>query len=261
MVACKPGGIAVHDGDDSLLKQLRPLVGDKIKLMPVHRLDRETSGVILLATNAEAAAVLQESMQAKDECVKRYRGIVNGELKQWGRWTKKLTAKAEGRRNPQGKSAERVEASTSFNVVGANQFLSVADFKLQTGRTHQIRKHAAMAGHHVIGDTRYGPVVHARKINERYGFDGMALHAAELSVRLDGKMRTFTAPLPASWASMLAPLELADGDETPSLGAEVQDEEEEDRKVMAATGINVERAMAGFAARKAAVLEEAADIS
>ena len=266
LVACKPAGIAVHDGADSLLSLLRPICG-KEQLLPVHRLDRETSGVILLATTTEAASALQESMQAKDECVKRYRGILKGELQpRVGRWNKPLTAKAEGRRNPQGKSAERVDASTSFSVVGANRFLSVADFELHTGRTHQIRKHAALAGHHVLGDTRYGPAAHARKIHERYGFDGMALHAAELVVRLDGEMRTFAAPPPASWASMLAPLGLADADETPSpMGAGAQDDDDDDdddddeHEGAQATigGFDVERAMAGFAARKAAVLERA----
>lgn len=261
LVACKPAGIAVHDGDDSLLAQLRPLAGEK-KLLPVHRLDRETSGVILLATTSEAAALLQESMQAKGECVKRYKGILKGCLEpSVGRWEKPLTGKAEGRRNPQGKSAERVPASTGFRVVGGNLFLSVADFELRSGRTHQIRKHAALAGHNVLGDTRYGTAGHARKIQERYGFDGMALHAAELVVRVDGEMRTFAADPPASWASMLAPLGMAvDDHEAPSRGADAQGEgqeqEQEDGALAMTRDFDVEKAMAGFAARKAAVLEQ-----
>jgi 23S rRNA-/tRNA-specific pseudouridylate synthase len=207
VVACKPPGIAVHDGKDSLLRQLKPLVGE---LLPVHRLDRETSGVILLAKSSEAAAELQASL-ASDECVKRYRGVVNGVVKgnarREGCWTKALTPKAEGRKNPQGKSADRVPASTAYRVVSPpeSRFLSVMDFELGSGRTHQIRKHCAMSGHHLLGDTRYGPLAHAKKIESRYAFDGMALHAASLRVRLDGQLRDFGTPPPAAWAPLLEP--------------------------------------------------------
>ena len=207
VVACKPPGIAVHDGKDSLLRQLKPLVGE---LLPVHRLDRETSGVILLAKSSEAAAELQASL-ASDECVKRYRGVVNGVVKgnarREGCWTKALTPKAEGRKNPQGKSADRVPASTAYRVVSPpeSRFLSVVDFELGSGRTHQIRKHCAMSGHHLLGDTRYGPLAHAKKIESRYAFDGMALHAASLRVRLDGQLRDFGTPPPKAWASLLEP--------------------------------------------------------
>ena len=72
---------------------------------------------MLLATTREAAAELQASMQS-DECVKRYRGVINGQLEGEGAWTQPLTPKAEGRKNPQGKRAERVAASTAFRVVG-----------------------------------------------------------------------------------------------------------------------------------------------
>ena len=207
VVACKPPGIAVHDGKDSLLRQLEPLVGE---LLPVHRLDRETSGVMLLAKSSGAAAELQVALES-DECVKRYRGVVNGVVKgnarREGCWTKPLTPKAEGRKNPQGKSADRVPASTAYRVVSPpeSRFLSVVDFELGSGRTHQIRKHCAMSGHHLLGDTRYGPLAHAKKIERRYGFDGMALHAASLRVRLDGQLRDFGTPPPAAWAPLLEP--------------------------------------------------------
>ena len=207
VVACKPPGIAVHDGKDSLLRQLKPLVGE---LLPVHRLDRETSGVILLAKSSEAAAELQASL-ASDECVKRYRGVVNGVVKgnarREGCWTKALTPKAEGRKNPQGKSADRVPASTAYRVVSPpeSRFLSVVDFELGSGRTHQIRKHCAMSGHHLLGDTRYGPLAHAKKIESRYAFVGMALHSASLRVRLDGQLRDFGTPPPAAWEPLLEP--------------------------------------------------------
>mmetsp|Transcript_5154 Transcript_5154/g.10107 ORF Transcript_5154/g.10107 Transcript_5154/m.10107 type:complete len:243 (-) Transcript_5154:202-930(-) len=163
---------------------------------------------MLLAKSSGAAAQLQEAMSSK-ECVKRYRGVVNGVVngnaRQEGCWNKPLTNKAEGRRNPQGKSADRVSASTAYRVVAGSRFLSVLDFELGSGRTHQIRKHCAMSGHHLLGDTRYGPLAHAKKIAARYGFDGMALHAASLRVPLDGELRDFDTPPPAAWAPLLEP--------------------------------------------------------
>lgn len=202
LVADKPAGVNVHEGADCLLAQLKEFGGWQ-SLFPVHRLDRETSGVTLIAKTSEAAAELQAALQSSD-ALKCYRGVltgVPGGKKKRGLWDSPLSNRAEGRRNPRGLSAERVEAVTEYTVVAENGFISCCDFLIRKGgRTHQIRKHAAADGVPVFGDARYGDNKRNEQLAKRYGFSGMALHAALLKITTHGVQYTFRAPLPSSWA-------------------------------------------------------------
>lgn len=199
LVANKPAGISVHDGESSLINALRS--AGHPDMHPCHRLDAETSGVMLLSTRERA----REASESLAEATKVYRGVVKGQLrKKRGRWTQSLSPKAEGRRNPRGIAASRVDAITEYATVADNGHLSLVDFTLRTGRTHQIRKHAACQGHPLVGDTRYGDPKHAKQMWQRYeGFGGMALHAALLTLRIDSEKRTFEAPPPESWEPLL----------------------------------------------------------
>ena len=185
LVAVKPPGINIHEGDDCLVAALG--AAGKQGLHPVHRLDRETSGVVLLAKNPVAAASLQAALQGNG-VVKRYRGVLVGvPKKRRGRWSATISGKGEGRRNPRGIASSRVDAATDWVVVGDNNFVSCCEFTIaKGGRTHQIRKHAAVAGTPMFGDARYGDKKRNAQLNARYGFDGMALHAALLRLEIDG---------------------------------------------------------------------------
>mmetsp|Transcript_20929 Transcript_20929/g.66832 ORF Transcript_20929/g.66832 Transcript_20929/m.66832 type:complete len:235 (-) Transcript_20929:229-933(-) len=200
LAASKPAGITVHEGSDSLLAALR--ADGCGELLPVHRLDRETSGVLLLAKRPEAAAALQAALA--ETAVKQYRGVLVGvPPARRGRWAGALSNRAEGRRNPRGVAAERVSAETAYSLVSDNGFLASADLTLAVGgRTHQIRKHAASAGSPIFGDRRYGNPRRNAQLQERYGFDGMALHASLLRLVVDGVTFEFEAPLPASWSAL-----------------------------------------------------------
>lgn len=179
----KPKGISVHNNEDSenllvlLEKQLQVS-----KLYPVHRLDKETSGIQILGFNAETARQLSEEFQ-KRSVFKMYTGILRGQLKHdKGVWTWQLTDKAEGRHNPEGSAKERLECETRYQVIQKSKYFSVCEFQLITGRQHQIRKHAAIAGHHIVGDSRYGETKYNQKIAALYKTDRMFLHCAKIEL-------------------------------------------------------------------------------
>lgn len=199
-VVHKPAGIAVHntEGGAHLLDLLLEQTGTDWKL--VHRLDKATSGLLVLAKDAHWTHKLQQAMEGAH---KSYAAIVRGAVSfQATDWRQSLSNNAEGARNPQGKSAQRVHAHTHVLCVDKNAYLSALRLQLHTGRQHQIRKHAVLNRHAVIGDTRYGDKRYNDMIVKRYGFEGMALHAERLSFELDGKAHDFHAPIPEQWGCL-----------------------------------------------------------
>ena len=175
LVVDKPCGLSVHNPEDSsnlmktLCAQLMTLSDEKLKikdLYPVHRLDKETSGVQIFALNKSSAQALAEEFQ-NHRVNKIYWGLVKGvPQSETGLWNKPLTDKAEGRKSPQGLSKNRVECATEFTVIKRSPYLSLCEFRILTGRQHQIRKHAALAKHPLIGDPRYGSPSLNKKIKE-----------------------------------------------------------------------------------------------
>jgi 23S rRNA-/tRNA-specific pseudouridylate synthase len=156
-------------------------------LHAVHRLDKETSGVVLLAAQSEVFRFLSGQFAA-GQVSKLYQAVVHGRLEtpldedDWQRWTWPLTPKAAGRRNPRG-SGERRAATTLFRVIRHLSRYSLIQCRPVTGRTHQIRRHAVLAGHGVVGDRRYGSMRAVRYLEQHLNFSRLALHAAELTFR------------------------------------------------------------------------------
>jgi RluA family pseudouridine synthase len=180
MAVNKPAGLSVHNDEDAsnLLKDLK-VQENLTGLFPVHRLDKETSGVQLLALQKEAASELATQLQSRSVS-KFYQGIVAGKLPNEGRWNDPLSDKAEGGKNPAGISAERKPCETSFKLIRQSDYFSWAEFQIHTGRQHQIRKHCALHGRALIGDLRYGNPKYNQKISDLYQFHRMALHASRL---------------------------------------------------------------------------------
>jgi RluA family pseudouridine synthase len=177
----KPTGLSVHNNEDpeNLLLFLEKQLHTK-NLYPVHRLDKETSGVQIIALQQQSAKELSTLFQEKS-VKKTYLGIVRGKLNEsQGRWTQSLTDKAEGRKSPAGILGLRVACQTEFRVLKTNPFFSLCQFDLQTGRQHQIRKHCALANHPLVGDNRYGESKYNRKIEGIYKTARMFLHCSEL---------------------------------------------------------------------------------
>ncbi len=192
----KPGDISVHNdpGRDiisGLQKSLAP--GSTEILQPVHRLDKETSGLLLVATTKEALTALS-ALFAEGKVTKRYRALVHGHFEQTqGDWDTPLTKSAGGRTDPRGRG-KRVKTLTRYRVLDQSIHYTLLDIELFTGRKHQIRRHAKLAGHPVVGDPRYGSPRALEFLKTQKQFESMGLHACFLSFK--GKGRTVTLELP-----------------------------------------------------------------
>jgi RluA family pseudouridine synthase len=200
IVVEKPAGMSVHNdpphdlcavlgaylqSDEGLVRNLS--FDRQYGLHAVHRLDKETSGVILLACRRE---VFQHfSLQfSEGEVLKRYLALVHGTVSQtqaWELWQWALSPKAAGRRNIRGQG-KRSPSITRYRVEQRSAHYTLVACHPLTGRTHQIRRHAALAGHPIVGDQRYGSLRACRFVAQHHGFARLALHAAGLSVRPPG---------------------------------------------------------------------------
>jgi tRNA pseudouridine65 synthase len=196
----KPAGISVHNNEDpENLLTLLSKTQHQLKLFPVHRLDKETSGIQILALNEQAAKTLAEEFQKKS-VEKFYAGILRGQLKsQSGIWNQSLTDKSEGRKNPAGMSKDRVPCETRYTVKKFNQYFSFCEFQLITGRQHQIRKHTALANHPLVGDGRYGDPKYNGKMANLYKTERMFLHCQRLNIL----GRQIESPLPVEFSLLI----------------------------------------------------------
>lgn len=208
LVINKPAGIAVHGGSGlsfgviEALRQLRPECKD---LELVHRLDRDTSGLLMVAKKRSLLRHLHEQLRG-DGVDKRYLALVCGS---WPTGKKQIAAPLlknnlrSGERmvevNPEGK-----EALTEFRVVRRfGEFATLVEARPITGRTHQIRVHAKYAGHPIAGDAKYGDDEFSREIRE-LGGKRLFLHAHSLSLRLpDGQHLQVDAPVDELWSKTL----------------------------------------------------------
>lgn len=197
----KPSGLSVHnteDGDNLLNRLVGRLQVES--LFPVHRLDKETSGVQIIALNESSARELAQAFQSRT-VKKIYCGVLRGVLKdKAGSWTLPLTDKAEGRDNPAGISAKRVPCETGFKVIDENRYVTLCEFNLITGRQHQIRKHAALMKHAILGDPRYGDRKYNSKIASVYGVQRMFLHCESIDIA----GQHLTAPRPEIFGEVLS---------------------------------------------------------
>ncbi len=217
IVVNKPRGLVVHPGAGNwsgtlvnrLLAHCRDLsgVGGKIRPGIVHRLDRDTSGVIIAAKNDRAHLALARDLKER-RVMKEYLAIVHGvpredlgtvdaPIGRHPRDRKKMAVGGGGRARP---------AVTGYEVIERLPAHALLRVHPITGRTHQIRVHLAHIGHPVVGDPVYGPR------RPSLGMKGQALHAASIEVahpRTGERMR-FSAPLPEDMSRLLDALRRSD---------------------------------------------------
>lgn len=192
----KPAGLSVHNdpGRDvcsrlgALLAAdgaLREKVGfdEAYGAHAVHRLDRETSGLLLIACRREVFRDYARQFELR-QVVKRYAALLHGGLTPppeggWHVWRWPLSAQAAGRRLPGG-AGRRVPCVTRVRAVRRSAHYTLVECDLATGRIHQIRRHAKMAGHPVVGDRRYGSLRAIRFLECQHGFRRLGLHALAL---------------------------------------------------------------------------------
>jgi tRNA pseudouridine65 synthase len=191
----KPSGLLVHRGwgDDEVVAMtlVRDLVGRHVH--PVHRLDRATSGVLVMALSPEAARALAASWEA-GAVRKRYVALVRGRAPEEG-VVDHPVPKTEG--------GDRVPAVTAFRRLALlDGPYSVVEAEPRTGRLHQIRRHMKHLAHPLIGDVNYGKGDHNRLFRDRWGLRRLALHASALVVPhpRSGARLELVAPPPADLA-------------------------------------------------------------
>lgn len=222
----KPAGVAVHGGSGvqfgviEQLRQARPLARF---LELVHRLDRETSGVLLIAKRRSALRHLQDQFRER-ETGKTYFALVKGD---WPEKRKVLDQPLhkyllpDGERRVRVVAADHPDAMRSITLVTVAQRLRIPsmggteisggsvvtllEVTIKTGRTHQIRVHLASAGHPIAGDDKYGDFNWNRQWG-RLGHKRMFLHALKLRVNhpLTGAVMELEAPLPDDLRNMLS---------------------------------------------------------
>ncbi|MNJ44274.1 Ribosomal large subunit pseudouridine synthase D [compost metagenome] len=208
IVVNKPRGMVVHPAPghssgtlvNALMAHCQDLSGINGELRPgiVHRIDKDTSGLLMAAKNDKAHASL--AAQLKEHSVTRkYLALVHGNLSH-----DQGTVDAPIGRDPHDRKMYTVidrnskHAVTHFHVVERFGDYTLLELKLETGRTHQIRVHMKFIGHPLVGDPMYGR-------SKGIKFDGQALHAAVLGFvhPATGEYMEFTAPIPADMEDML----------------------------------------------------------
>ncbi len=208
IVLNKPAGIAVHGGSGlnyGVIEAFRQLRPDAKDIELVHRLDRDTSGLLMIAKKRSMLRHLHEALRG-DGVDKRYMALVRGS---WPTAKKKISAPLlksnlrSGERmvevNPEGK-----EALTLFRVLRRfGEFATLVEASPITGRTHQIRVHAQHAGHSIAGDSKYGDDDFTREVRE-LGGKRLFLHAYALKVTLpEGQVLEVEAPVDEMWVRTL----------------------------------------------------------
>lgn len=208
MVINKPAGMAVHGGSGlawgvvDVVRKIRPAMAVDL----VHRLDRATSGCLLLALNGDALRELNAQIN-ENQVEKRYLCLLDGKLRQ------NLVQVDEpiGQFERSGQKFMRVDpdgkpAHTTFRLIQNYNGYSFAEAQLHTGRTHQIRVHAAHLGLPLAADDRYSPATR-QKFWKKQGLKRMFLHAHQVNFyTADGERQLISAPLPEELSHLLEKL-------------------------------------------------------
>lgn len=201
LIVDKPAELSVHNEEPSVLSVLTTQLSLRQSPLPVHRLDVGTSGVLLLALNPKSARELAEAF-SQETTTKTYLAVLKGQISTATEWNFPLTDKAEGRRDPAGKG-ERKTCKTYVTPLKSSRYFTLCEMRLETGRTHQIRRHAALAKSLVVGDERYGSQDYAEKLKAIYGLDRLALHAHRLEIEISGKLEIFESTPPEIFEKLL----------------------------------------------------------
>ena len=213
IVVNKPQGMVVHPApghpDHTLVNALMyhsPLSTINGEFRPgiVHRIDKDTSGLLMVAKNDMAHRSLAAQLKAKTN-EREYVALVHGVIKEDQGTIDAPLGRSPKDRKKQAVVADGRHAVTHFKVLKRYQHYTLVSCRLETGRTHQIRVHMKYIGHPLAGDPLYGP-------RKTLSGNGQYLHARLLGFKhpRTGKQLTFTAPLPSYFQKMLDKLDKID---------------------------------------------------
>ena len=213
LVVNKPKGMVVHPGngnpDGTLVNAIMAHCGDSLsgiggEIRPgiVHRLDKDTSGLLVIAKNDKAHINLSEQIKNRD-VKKIYVALVRGVIPENEATINMPIGRSTKDRKKMAVDKNGKEAVTHFKVLKRYNKYTFIQVKIDTGRTHQIRVHMSHIGYPVVGDT-----VYSNGKND-FGVEGQMLHAKELEFKhpITGKLMHFEAPLPAYFNEVLEELD------------------------------------------------------
>lgn len=213
IVVDKPAGMCVHPAPGNmegtlvnalLFRCKDSLSGINGKLRPgiVHRLDKDTSGLIICAKTDKAHLIMAEDIK-EHRYEKRYQAIIYGHMKQTEGTVKKAIGRSSSDRKKMAAfpwdSPNSKNAVTHYRVIEEFSGYSLLELLLETGRTHQIRVHLQSEGHPIVADPVYAPG------REAFGLSGQCLHAYSLKINhpITKQEMTFVSPLPPHFEKVL----------------------------------------------------------
>ncbi len=208
LVVDKPQGMVVHPAPGNYSKTLvnallfhckgsLSAINGVIRPGIVHRIDKETSGLLVVAKNNNAHIALSAQIKEK-KALRCYWALVNGKVKEDGLVNAPIARHPKDRKKMAIVKGGR-EAVTHFRVLEDLGNYTLLECRLETGRTHQIRVHMASVGHSVVGDKLYGIK------NEKFNLEGQLLHAKTLGFNhpKTGKEMCFTSEIPDYFLNVL----------------------------------------------------------
>ncbi|MGD8782929.1 MAG: 23S rRNA pseudouridine(955/2504/2580) synthase RluC [Thioalkalispiraceae bacterium] len=214
LIINKPSGLAVHGGSGiqfGVIESMRKSRPDLHYLELAHRLDRDTSGCLVLAKKRSALRQLHELLRT-GKVQKRYLALVQGN---WQYGTKNIDVPLQKQVLRSGERVVRASeqgkpASSTFRPLAVSKKASLLEVEIHTGRTHQIRVHAAHSGHPVAGDDKYGDEGFNRYLASM-GFKRLFLHARGIAFELEEPHVDIAvnAPLDRDFEDLLSKLNLA----------------------------------------------------
>ncbi|MEW8029252.1 MAG: 23S rRNA pseudouridine(955/2504/2580) synthase RluC [Candidatus Thiodiazotropha sp.] len=215
LVLNKPSGLAVHGGSgvsSGIIEALRLMRPDERQLELVHRLDRETSGCLLISKRRSSLRILHELMR-ENRVDKRYLALLAGS---WRKGVQVVDMPLKKNTLQGGERVVRVDAEgkqaeTRYKRLRRFKESTLVEVELVTGRTHQIRVHSAWLGSPVLGDTKYGEDDANKRMRE-IGLRRLFLHAHQVSFRWPGVTEDLNvqAPLPHDLTELLERLKIKD---------------------------------------------------
>lgn len=222
LVVNKPRGMLVQ-GDGSRDVSLDVLVNEYLLYKgkignflsaPCHRIDRNTSGIVVFAKSIEVTQEMTKLIKEHKDLNKTYLTVVKGETKEKGEISAPLVKNEKLNKVFVGKVEEGAkESKTLYERMYTNGEVSLLKVRLLTGRSHQIRVHMAYINNPVVGDQKYGDFSFNKEFESRYGFKNQFLHASELTFKnLQGSLKylsgkSIVAPLPEDEEKILRSIE------------------------------------------------------
>jgi len=213
IVVNKPKGIVVHPAngnpDGTLVNAIMNIckdslsgIGGKIRPGIVHRIDKDTSGLLIIAKNDKAHINLSEQIK-NSKITKKYDALVRGVIKENNATIDMPIGRSDKDRKKMGVKKDGKNAVTHFDVIKRYNGYTYLDIKIDTGRTHQIRVHLSEIGCPIVGDGVYS------NGKNPFGVEGQMLHAKSLEFKhpITGEVLKLEAPLPEYFKDVLKNLE------------------------------------------------------